>query len=479
MLGISSVGGNPGRSVSDDGLSSKAVDKFKEAVSGGGEGPSGKSSSGEAPSPFAKVGAGISKSVADGGNFSGSSLAAGLMQAGGGMAQFKAAPPVSAPVAPPVAAPAATPVAAPVAPPATKSEQVKLADPTTQQPPAFKIVSGQVAPPAAKSEQVKSADPSTQQVSVSKVALEGSGQAQSAPLTTQLKSLLEKLEPLLVQLQQALGGSGSPSANQAPMSSGSKGLSNPVGNAASTGAPTPTNGPTNSDTAKGALTETLQKLLTALNNQVPSSSQNVQPTPASQSASAPQQAPAMAPQSKIDTGSSSQTGQSTGSGSVNPTLASMVQKVMTLLERMLSLMQTGKDPGASQSTAGVSAGSVDKVGATNTPGSGNSGDLAPLIKQLIPMLQQYSQSGGSSTSNLGAGGQQGVSKAQAPATPSYNPSMGISTAEIDAMISHANGTGPAVNYEAWAGGSAPGAQSSSTSGGQVSKLGSQVGNEAA
>lgn len=149
-----------------------------------------------------------------------------------------------------------------------------------------------------------------------------------------------------------------------------------------------------------------------------------------------------------------------------------------MLERVLSLLQTGKDPGASQSTAGAPTGSTGPTGGADAPAAAGS-DVVSLIKQLIPLLQQYSQ-GGSVAPGAGTGSQQIVNKAQAPATPSYDPSMGISPAEIDAMLSHANGTGPAVNYEAWAGGTAPGGpQSSPAGGGQVANLSSQVGNEAA
>ena len=137
--------------------------------------------------------------------------------------------------------------------------------------------------------------------------------------------------------------------------------------------------------------------------------------------------------------------------------------------------------------------------------SGASGsDMASLIKQLIPLLQQQlsqggGASGGTSTASLinqlipALQGQSGAGAQSAAATPSsggtvqggmpasYNPSMGISGAEINAMLANANGTGPEVNYGAWDKAAANYAQTdgSPNTGGQVSGLNSQVGSGAA
>lgn len=180
---------------------------------------------------------------------------------------------------------------------------------------------------------------------------------------------------------------------------------------------------------------------------------------------------------------------------------------MPLLEQLLSKLQGGG--------AGSAAPAAQPGGGAAPPGAGagspgGSGTEASLLKQLLPLLQQQlgataPQSGsGSGSSDLvplikqlitelqGMGGSQGGGAAGAAAqtkgpgqtqgpSPNASPSMGISGAEVDAMLARSNGTGPEVqfsDYHTAAPGSAQ-LQGSLNAGGQVAGLGAQMGGEAA
>ena len=145
------------------------------------------------------------------------------------------------------------------------------------------------------------------------------------------------------------------------------------------------------------------------------------------------------------------------SGGSKSDLTSLLTQLIALLEKLL---------GTGGSSEAGKPGSASLADPAKTEG---------LVKQLIAQLQPQAQGG----STPGA-------PTTTPATgsadqPNYTPGMGISGAEINAMIAAANGTGPEIVLSDWAKGTPSyGVPTTSpTAGGQVANLGAQVGNEAA
>lgn len=111
------------------------------------------------------------------------------------------------------------------------------------------------------------------------------------------------------------------------------------------------------------------------------------------------------------------------------------------------------------------------------PGAASKADskTADLVKELIAQLQPQAQGGSTPDTPTATNPATGTAAKQ----PDYTPGMGISGAEVNAMIAAANGTGPELTLSDWNKGTPTYMTASPTAGGQVANLGSQVGNEAA
>ncbi len=169
-------------------------------------------------------------------------------------------------------------------------------------------------------------------------------------------------------------------------------------------------------------------------------------------------------------GDLSGSGLSAEAAETGPAQSSALSTVTTSMEQLLGVLQSKVTAPSSPSSSDVAPASSDlgssiqqlttmlgdvlgqlQSGApSSAPVVASGGDVATLVQQLVPMLQQMAASGTP------------VPVVPAPATinkaaaPTYDPSMGISGLEIQAMIDHVNGRGAAVNYEDWAGGTALG-----------------------
>lgn len=261
-----------------------------------------------------------------------------------------------------------------------------------------------------------------------------SGSGPTAELTTLIKQLIPLLQQLLGGNQggSAAGGEAAPGATHE--GAGQRGAAHET-------APAPAEPPkTNPTTAgnAGQLNTLIPQLIALLQD---SQGETTAPkAPAQTETPAQTEAPAPA--------------HADGASSGKPTseLTSLLTQLIALLEKLLG---TG---GSSEA---------------GKPGSASLSDPAKtegLVKELLAQLQGGPVPSTPTSTTTGSANQ-----------PSYTPSMGISGAEINAMIAAVNGTGPDVVLSDWAMGTpsymVP--TTSPTAGGQVANLGSQVGNEAA
>ncbi len=267
---------------------------------------------------------------------------------------------------------------------------------------------------------------------------------------TDVASLIKQLIPLLQQLISTVG-SGASGASAATQPAGAPTPAGPTSGAAPSSAPsgaaTPTSAPSGNAPSASApsggqdsLNTLVPKLISLLQQ-----SQGGSSVPAG--AAVPSQTPAPSQAPAPSAGSSG--------SAPNAELTSLIKQLVSLLQQALG---TEGSP-ASAASAGSAGGTAQ---------------TATLIKELIAQLQPQGQGAPAAISTQ--------AQPQAPAAPaSYNPGMGIPGSEIDAMLANANGTGPQVNFADYdkAAASFSQSQGSPTAGGQVSNLGSQVGNEAA
>lgn len=285
-----------------------------------------------------------------------------------------------------------------------------------------------------------------------------SGTGPTAELTALIKQLIPLLQQLLGGNQGGSAAGGEAAPGGAPEGAGHGGAAH--GDAAHETARAPAEpSKTNPKSATAGGTDQLNSLISQLiallqNTQGESTApkapapkapaQNEKPAEADKSAQSEKPAHTEAPASAHADAASS--------GEATSELTSLLTQLIALLQKLLG---TGGSAEAGK------------------PGAGSLADPAKtegLVKQLLEQLQ-----GGSIPS---------TPNSTAPGTanqPYYSPSMGISGAEINAMIAAVNGTGPEVVLSDWAMGTpsymVP--TTSPTAGGQVSNLGSQVGNEAA
>ena len=131
-------------------------------------------------------------------------------------------------------------------------------------------------------------------------------------------------------------------------------------------------------------------------------------------------------------------------------MTSLISQVISLLQQLLG--KSGAGAGSGSSAANASPSTVS------------------LMQELIAQLQ------GTAPATTSAAATPSPSSATAPtAAPiqNNNPGMGISSAEINAMLASANGTGPAVNFSSYDY-VPPATTVAPTAGGQVSSLASQT-----
>ena len=133
------------------------------------------------------------------------------------------------------------------------------------------------------------------------------------------------------------------------------------------------------------------------------------------------------------------------------------KSLISQLEQLVSSLLSGNGGDKATTINNLLPALEQALGQLGQGGQGSSSE-ASLINQVISALMGQSDgttsgttaSGGTSTGGSSSGtGSIGGTASQSAVPDSYNPSHGISGAEIDQMLAHAGGSGAEVDYSAW------------------------------